>query len=339
MKTTKKTISAICVFATILASFTGCAKNEDTSEPETSSPIFVQEDEYQNDDSLNNNSKESKDNSVDVPVESNTSTPMTFKEREEDIPEISGVIAEAEVSTFNLPTDKMYNTSLKPNIPDNIIFQAELVYTEEFYTTEPQNSTYEVMPFDENTTYADICNLTNFTLVPMDGELSDETNINGRFDYYGIMHTTSNSPATYTVDNDTFDVKPTLNLELVSSDDQIITNASGLISTAKDIRVKAISAKSTSSNRPTKDQTFRTPIMVNFIVTVPNNEPYTYQVGMDWRTAISTLKNQGILPNDWKGEDFCVGNSNDHIVLKNADYTLVFAKFGNYVESISLIKN
>jgi hypothetical protein len=340
MKTSRRIISIVCTCA-ILASITSCAQSNNTNSSSAPSTIYTDEDEYQRNDNSIGNSEENNSNSDDTSKESNSSTPSTLKghDDEEEIVETTLVIAEAEVSTFNHPADTAYNTSMTPNVPNEFVFQAELVYTEDFDTSEPTNITTETLLLDANTTYADICNLSNFVLVPMEGEMTDETDISGRFDYYGIMHTTANSPATYTIGNDTFDVRPTLNFELVGSDDQIITDASSLISTAKDIRVKAISAKSTRSNRPTDEQVGTTPVMVNFVITCPNGEPYTYQVGMDWLTALTTLKEQGVVPKDWKSADFCIGNSNNHVVLKNADYTLVFAKFGDYVESISLIKN
>lgn len=335
MKTIHK-ITSIAFACAILASITGCAQTAEPSEPvNTTSPIYVQEDEYQYGDNSEKETGEN-NNSKDKPDATSPTEPESGTKPENTKPH---VISETEASTFTFPEDKFYNTSMKPNITDDVSFQVELIYTEDFYEEEPKLISSEVMPLDEKTTYADICNLNKFSLVTMDGDLSYALDYNGRFDYYGFMHTTANSPATFTLGNDTFNVKPTLNLELVGSDNQIVTNVNELNSAAEDIRVKAISAKSLSINISTEDQAHATPVMVAFKVFLPDTEPFVYQVGMSWLKVSGQLKEQGILPNDWKREDFCIGNGGDHIVIKNADYTMVFVKYGDVVDSISLIKN
>lgn len=338
MKNTRKMIiSAVCL-CTALASITGCSNSANNNESvETTAPIYVQEDEYQygNDTSDASDTSGTSSNTESEPTTSNEPVSTSGSDAGENKPH---VIAENEASSFELPADKAYNTSLKPNITDDVNFQVELIYTEDFSTDNPQVVATEILPLTATTTYADICNLNNFSLVTVDGDMAIEENKNGRFDYYGIMHTTANSPATHTVGTDTFTIKPTLNLELIQ-DNQIISDTSTLVSTNDNIRVKAISAKSVAYNSSIEDQEYSTPVMLSFNVSLPDQEPSQYKVGMSWSSAFQSLKKQGIIPSDFKTEDFYIGNAKDYLVLKNTDYTLVFAKEGSIVGSISLIKN
>jgi hypothetical protein len=338
MKNTPKIMSATCLCA-ILASISGCSNisNSDDSVA-TTAPIYVQEDEYQ----YGNNTSETSDigapdNNAEEPSDTSSSLSTTSgANAEENKPHI---VSDNENTAFDLPADKAYNTSLKPNITDDVIFEVELIYTENFETDNPQVVATEVLPLTASTTYADICNLKNFNLVTVDGDMSYELDKNGRFDYYGIMHTTANSPATYTLGTDTYSVAPTINLELIGKGNQVITEANSLVSTNDDIHVKAISAKTVSYNVNTEDQECSTPVMLSFNVSLPEEEPTSYKIGADWMMTLSNLKNQNIIPADFKAEDFYMGNNRDYLVLKNSDYTLVFVKEGSVVGSISLIKN
>lgn len=336
MKNTRKMIiSAVCLY-TALASITGCSNSANNNESvETTAPIYVQEDEYQygNDTSDASDTSGTSSNAESEPTTSNEPVSTSGSDAGENKPH---VIAENETSSFELPADKAYNTSLKPNVADDVSFQVELTYTEDFSTDTPRVVATEVLPLTATTTYADICNLDNFSLVTVDGDMAIEEDKNGQFDYYGIMHTTANSPATYTIGTDTLSVSPTINLELVENE-SIVTNASSLISTNDTIRVKAISAKSVAYN--SKSQGRATPVMLSFAVSLSGQEPSQYEIGMSWSSAFQSLKKQGIIPSDFKTEDFYIGNAKDYLILKNTDYTLVFAKEGSIVGSISLIKN
>lgn len=343
MKISSKILSAVCLCA-LATSLAGCSNGESSSEPaSTTSQIFVQKDEYE----YGDNSEESPDDSK---TDSSTTSDTSSSASGEQGGETAGAdkphtIAENEVTSFNLPVDMAYNTSLKPNITDDISFQVELIYTEDFYKYDSKPDTTEILPFTETTTYADICNLSNFNLVTMEGDMSYAIDNNGRFDYYGIMHTIAIAPTTYTTGNHEYPVNPTMNLELVGADNQIITDASQLVSTNGDIRVKAISAKATKFNQDTDSQKSCTPIMLGFNITAPDHETRTFMVGMDFMTVWSDLCDDEIVPRKWTDElnrdSFYIKDThnNEYLVLKNSDYTIVFVKGGNKVDSISLIKN
>lgn len=329
MKKTNKIICIACL-CTILASVTGCSNISQNNESisSTDSQVSVQDNDM--------NSKISDVSDTDNDADSSVASDSTSITDSGDSK--TRIIPENENTTFDLPADKAYNTSLKPNVPDDVNFQVELTYTEDFSTDNPRVVATEILPLTATTTYADICNLSNFSLVTVDGEMSIEENRHGHFDYYGIMHTTTNSPATYTIGTDTFTIKPTLNLELIQNN-QIISDTSTLVSTNDNIRVKAISAKSVAYNSSIEDQEYSTPVMLSFNVSLPEQDPSQYKVGMSWSSAFQSLKKQGIIPSDFKTEDFYIGNAKDYLILKNTDYTLVFSKEGNIVGGISLIKN
>ncbi len=330
MKNKNKIIGLACL-CVMLAGVTGCSNGSQSSESvsSTSSQINSQANNTDNEASDISDTSNSADSSAKLDSTSNA-------DAGESKPRI---LSETENTTFDLPADKAYNTSLKPNVTDDVKFEVELIYTENFETDDPHVVATEVLPLTATTTYADICNLANFSLVTVDGDMSYELDKNGRFDYYGIMHTTANSPATYTLGTYTYSIDPTINLELVDKGNQIVTDATALVSTNDKILVKAISAKTVSYNVSTEDQECSTPVMLSFNVSLPNEEPTSYKIGADWLVTLSNLENQDIIPADFKAEDFYMGNNRDYLVLKNSDYTLVFVKEGSVVGSISLIKN
>lgn len=330
MKNKKRIICLACL-CVMLAGVTGCSNGSQSSGSVSSASSQTESQDSNTDSEVSDIS----DISSNADSSAATDTASNADEGESK----PRVVSETENTTFDLPADMAYNTSLKPNVPDDVKFEAELIYTENFETDDPHVVATEVLPLTAETTYADICNLEKFSLVTMDGDMAIDEDRHGQFDYYGIMHTTSDSPATYTLGTDVCTVDPTMNLELVGKDSQIVTDASSLTSTDKDIRVKAISVKTVAYNCDTETQECGTPVMLAFNVSLAGGEPVSYKIGAHWLVLLSDLEDQGVIPDDFKAEDFYMGNNRDYLILKNSDYTLVFAKEGSVVGSISLIKN
>lgn len=329
MKNKNKIIGLACL-CVMLAGVTGCSNGSQSNESVYSASSQINSQDNTNSEVSDISGTSSSADSSAAPDSTSNADAGESKPR---------IISETENTTFDLPADKAYNTSLKPNVTDDVKFEVELIYTENFETDDPHIVATEVIPFTASTTYADICNLANFSLVTVSGDIAIDEDRHGQFDYYGIMHTTANSPATYTLGTDVITIKPTINLELVDKQSQIVTDATSLTSTNEDIRVKAISAKTVAYNRNIEAQEHCTPVMLSFNVSLPEEEPTSYKIGADWMVTLSNLKKQDIIPADFKAEDFYMGNNRDYLVLKNSDYTLVFVKEGSVVGSISLIKN
>lgn len=321
MRFSKTTWSALLICSALLG-LTGCGEDTSSEPAETTAPIYVQEDEMQS--------------------ATDTTSADTNSTEPEDTP--PAVISEKENSTFDL--DDVYNTSLAPNTPDNVKFEVTLHYGADYLVNE-DSSISETIPFGANTSYADICNMEKFSLVPSSETLeysvdsptsSTKYPDNRRWEYFGIAHTTTDVPIEEWVDeyNKKHKVVPTIYLELSQSSD-VTKDASSLVSTDTNTLVKAITAKSVRSNMDTDKQKSSSKIMLSFNVTTDVSSA-EYEVGMWWDTLADKLKEQGLCDGD--KEQFMFDDSADKkLVIKNSDYSLVFVKFGDYVDSISLIKN
>lgn len=276
----------------MLAGVTGCSNGSQSSESVSSASA-------QTDSQDNNTDSEVSDiSNISSNADSSAvSDPTSNADGGESKPRI---ISETENTTFDLPADMAYNTSLKPNVPDDVKFEVELIYTENFETDDTHVAATEVLPLTAETTYADICNLENFSFVTMEGNMAINEDRYSQFDYYGIMHTTANSPATYTLGTDVFTINPSISLELVGKDSQIVTDTSSLTSTDEDIRVKTISAKTVAYNRDSETQERGTPVILAFNVSLPDEGPTSYKIGTHWLVLLSDLEKQGIILGDFK---------------------------------------
>lgn len=302
---------SLCAALVVLA---GCEQKTETSVPEeTTSPIYVQEDVMQD----GNNPSDTK--SEDEPTESKTpSTPENAN------------------SSFEL--DEAYNTNLVPNAPNDISVEIAYILTDDYLEETPQLIQKENIPFSSETTYMDVCNLELFSFVSSDKTLTYSLDKNGeRFEYYGLAHYSANAP-TERVDEIgmTLKIEPTLYLELVDASNEIVRNRSNLLSTDDSVRVKAITALSNSTNVKTEDLRRNSAEMLSFLISTSDGNSKEYQVGMWWDSVSDSLREQGILTGV-NGNYFI--NSNKMLVIKNSNYTIVFVKGGDYLDSISVIIN
>ena len=298
----KKIISVIIMCA-IAATMTACKSNE-TSEPaETTKPMYVQEDGYQTTEKTEANE----------PAES-TTAPTDSKP---DKPKTEG-------NEFNI--DGVYNTTVEPNISDDITFEIIVEYTKADGTPVS-----ETITLDGDTSYADIAvNLPAFGLTPtadvlddtIDAEMWKEHYIGEEiplFSFFGIGHNPS----------DVTDAEAALYIEAVS-ETGIVNDAAAL--EKREVSVKAIGSKLVTSSASVDYDTMclyqEIPVKVTYRVIKPDATVDVF-VGM----LFGMESDIG---------DYSLMALNHYAVYKNTDYTLVVKKddvYDNYIGSIYLIKN
>lgn len=309
----KHTLRALSLCAALVV-LSGCEQKTETSVPEeTTAPIYVQED-----------------------VMKQEKSPSDAKS--DDEPTVSKTPSTPENANTALELDEAYNTNLAPNAPHDLSVEISYILTDDYLEENPQLVQKEIIPLSSETTYMDVCNLELFSFISCDKTLSYSLDRNGeRFEYYGLAHYSANAP-TERIDEIGMPLKiePTLYLELVDASNEIVRNHSNLLSTDDSVRVKAITALSNSTNVKTEDLRRNSAEMLSFQISTSGGNSKEYQVGMWWDSVSDSLREQGILAGE-NGNYFI--NSNKMLVVKNANYTIVFVKGGDYLDSISVIIN
>ena len=327
MQKSLKLISSVLISSSFVF-LVGCGSNESSSPSETTAAIYVQEDEM----------TPTPQNETIIPAVYSVTESSVSSDAPTKVPDSSNTAFE------NL--DEVYNTSLAPNVLDDVTFTVTLTYTTDFNTKDPSNSASVIIPLTAGTTYADICNIPDFNLVKLEGEnrvysvdkLASKTeSIYEKFKYCGIPHTVNGAIAEWTDDyNDVHRVDPAISLELVKNG-EIITDGTSLVSNDNSVLVKAISSNSVAYNSETRVQKKNTPVLLTFTVTTPDGITEDYEVGMRWDSIKKKLENQNL--RNGSADSFYFGDKDAYFVLKNSNYSLVFVKEGTYIDNISLIKN
>ena len=256
---------------------------------------------------------------------------------------------EPRVSDSDVPFmefDSAYTATVEKNVSDNVTITLHYVPIESIGRLEYNKPEPAIIPFNKNTTYKDISTIQNYELITTEElftiECNDEVSvgydkenkkeIKADFDikYEGISVQLKNFNTFPNIDNEQKEIKPILSVEAYN-EKGIITNPSELNEQA---RIKAISVNANVENN--KGQ--RTYILPTITFTAEDGKECSFTIGGSWNID-KELEKAGICDN-WKDVRFKLDYFNDYVVVKNTDYTVIFAMNANeYINSITLINN
>lgn len=253
-------------------------------------------------------------------------------------------------------------TNLDPNVSSDVKFELILEYSPEpiewkwndWGRSEELGIKRYTLPLTSNTSYNDIVNITDdITFSPTDKTLEQRFGIyigdgndadewtEYQYDYCGIGYSIGNS-----------EPYPTIALELVDADDNVIDDYTQISGNEENVKIKAISSQVTNPDIHENDKAQVSNIMLTFVVTTPEGK-HLFRVGDDFDFVTLGLITNGVI----ECTEYVDDNTNaladetlsrftmtdgeyDYIVVKNNEYTLVFEgdKYG-CTNSISLISN
>lgn len=301
---------------------------------------------------------EEKTSSSSEPTESKPTGTIITRPAIKD-PIVPQGIAEDINSIFDLP--RAYNTTFKPNIDDGTEIILEVVPTASYPTSTlnglDPNLSFEKMyeywkgsntppiqiSFDD-TSYSEIANTfpVDYGLTCTGGAAEELVAVNRRSENTGI------ADYAYTVLPHRFnaahpDASPTVYLELVDGEGEIVTDPTTLNYDSKVIRVKAIASKC-DLGRGTVNQS--TPLIYSYVVRTVNEDgeeiEVSFQVGNNWVDVIEKVAS--LFAEDTSESNYYLGTTKNSIeeyyVLKTSKYTLVLYTQGSGVcSTITLIRN
>ncbi len=306
MKKTNVRIMGISLCAIMALMATGCNNNSGNTNAATSNTtVAVSKDEYE----------------TEV-------TTLAATEKENNNTEITS----GEVYVPSHKVDEIYNTTLEPNISDDITFQVDFKYfpngnIDWLHQFEDDMSVY-TFDLDNNPTYSDIVDNLPMKLYTYENSVGnvDMDNDIMKFKYTSIAHTIVEPTDDYKEAN-------RISFELADTSGNIIS----INDINKNAHIKAVSALKASSS--ISNELY--PCLITITVKNTSGDYINIMAGNDFDDTISKLSK--LTETDENNMKAGRNNTNNVRIIKNNKYTLyiedVNTEWGKVIMRIILINN